>query len=317
MLYALLDTPAAQHVFNEWKKANSETFALPTEFVNGRSENTGVERAITLKQGDGCAICGNVTNFYAATTIGDSERVIMIQLPVCLEHLDEAKSYPSVFSFFASLFHLSIDINSLEKSPNIPDEIDSNHSLDSGCGVSRANRQRMQARKGMASLDVALLLKLAMQNEPLVPSKDLAESLFISSSEVSKSLKRSVESGLLHMVNGEKRVNRSALLEFLVHGFKYVFPPAKGSLVRGVRTATAAEPLKSRFLDSGDPPDVWPCAEGTVRGIAFVPLYKGAPKAALKDARFYGVLALCDAIRGGRTRERNLAIELLEKEFHA
>jgi hypothetical protein len=169
----------------------------------------------------------------------------------------------------------------------------------------------------MQGQDVALLLKLAIQYEHQVPSKDLAESLFLSPSEVSKSLKRSVESGLLHMVNGEKRVNRSALLEFLAHGFKYVFPPAKGSLVRGVPTAAAAEPLKSRFLDSGDPPDVWPYVEGTVRGIAFAPLYKGAPKAALKDPRFYGILALCDAIRGGRTRERNLAIELLGKELHA
>jgi hypothetical protein len=169
----------------------------------------------------------------------------------------------------------------------------------------------------MQGQDVALLLKLVIQNEPQVQSKDLAESLFISPSEVSKSLKRSAESGLLHISNGEKRVNRSALIEFLSHGFKYVFPPAKGSLARGVPTAAAAEPLKSRFLDDGDPPEVWPYVEGKVRGISFAPLYKGAPRAALQDPRFYGVLALCDAIRGGRTRERNLAIELLGKEINA
>jgi hypothetical protein len=169
----------------------------------------------------------------------------------------------------------------------------------------------------MQGQDVALLLKLAIQNEPQVQSKDLAESLFISPSEVSKSLKRSAESGLLHMVNGEKRVNRSGLIEFLSHGFKYVFPPAKGSLARGVPTAAAAEPLKSRFLDDGDPPEVWPYVEGKVRGISFAPLYKGAPKAALQDPRLYAVLALCDAIRGGRTRERNLAIDLLGKEINA
>ena len=169
----------------------------------------------------------------------------------------------------------------------------------------------------MQGQDVALLLKLAILNEPQVPSKDLAEILFISPSEVSKSLKRSVESGLLHIANGEKRVNRTALMEFLSHGFKYVFPPAKGSLTRGVPTAAAAEPLKSRFLDDGDPPEVWPYVEGNMRGISLAPLYKGAPKAALRDPRFYAVLALCDAIRGGRTRERNLAIELLGKEINA
>ena len=106
-------------------------------------------------------------------------------------------------------------------------------------------------------------------------------------------------------------------MEFLSHGFKYVFPPARGSLARGLPTAAAAEPLKSRFLDDGDPPEVWPYVEGKVRGISLVPLYKGAPKAALRDPKFYVVLALCDAIRGGRTRERNLAIELLGKEINA
>jgi len=84
----------------------------------------------------------------------------------------------------------------------------------------------------MQGQDIALLLKLATQNAPQVPPKDLAESLFISPSEVSKSLQRSVKSGLLHIANGEKRVDQSALMEVLSHGFKYVFPPAKGFLAR-------------------------------------------------------------------------------------
>jgi hypothetical protein len=168
----------------------------------------------------------------------------------------------------------------------------------------------------MQGQDIALLLKLATLNEPTVPSKELAASLFISPSEVSKSLKRCVEAGLLYVSGSEKRVNGTALLEFLVHGLKYVFPPVRGSMARGVPTATATEPLKSRLLDDGEPPTVWPYAEGKVRGISIAPLYKAAPKAALLDAKFYCVLALSDAIRSGRTRERNLAIELLEKEIH-
>jgi hypothetical protein len=82
-------------------------------------------------------------------------------------------------------------------------------------------------------------------------------------------------------------------------------------------TAAAAEPLKSRLLEDGEPPTVWPYAEGKVRGISIAPIYKGAPKAALIDPRFYGVLALIDAIRSGKARERNLAIDLLKKEIHA
>lgn len=169
----------------------------------------------------------------------------------------------------------------------------------------------------MQGQDIALLLKLAIQNEPQLPSKSLADSLFISPSEVSKALKRCVDSGLLYISGSEKRVNRSALMEFLSHGLKYAFPPARGSLVRGVPTAAAAEPLKSHFLEDRDPPVVWPYAEGKVRGISLAPLYKGAPKAALRDPKFYSVLALSDAIRSGRTRERSMAVELLGKELNA
>lgn len=168
----------------------------------------------------------------------------------------------------------------------------------------------------MQGQDIALLLKLATLNEPTVPSKELAASLFISPSEVSKSLKRCVGAGLLYVSGPEKRVNRTALLEFLAHGLKYVFPPVRGTMVRGIPTASAAEPLKSRLLDDGEPPTVWPYAEGKVRGISIAPLYKAAPRATLLDAKLYCALALSDAIRSGRTRERNLAIELLEKEIH-
>jgi hypothetical protein len=87
-------------------------------------------------------------------------------------------------------------------------------------------------------------------------------------------------------------------------------------MVRGIPTAAATEPLNALLLDDGEPPTVWQYAEGKVRGISIAPLYKAAPKAALRDAKFYCVLALSDAIRCGRTRERNLAIELLEKEIH-
>jgi DNA-binding transcriptional MocR family regulator len=169
----------------------------------------------------------------------------------------------------------------------------------------------------MQGQDIALLLKLAIADGPVPQSKNLAESLSISPSEVSKAMKRCAEAGLLQIAGREKRVNRSGLMEFLTHGLRYAFPPARGSMVRGVPTGASAAPLKSHFLQEKEPPMVWPSAEGKVRGISLAPLYKGAPKAALGDPKFYSVLALCDAIRGGRTRERNLAVELLGKAINA
>ena len=46
--------------------------------------------------------------------------------------------------------------------------------------------------------------------------------------------------------------------------------------------------------------------------MAFSPLYRTAPIAALRDPAFYEYLALADALRDGRARERKLA----EGELH-
>src|ERR1700721_1079925 len=101
----------------------------------------------------------------------------------------------------------------------------------------------------MVGQDIVILLKLCLLEGPKILAKKLAHELFLSPAEVSNSLNRCKDSGLLYWSDLEKRVNRSALLDFLVYGMRYVFPPKQGTLVRGVPTAAAAEPLKSRFLD--------------------------------------------------------------------
>ena len=108
---------------------------------------------------------------------------------------------------------------------------------------------------------------------------------------------------------------RAALLEFLVHGVKYAFAPERGGLTRGVPTGYAAAPLDKVIAGSSDPPPVCPHAEGKVRGYAFAPLYPTEPAAALRDAALYELLALVDAIRDGRARERSLARQALEKRL--
>jgi hypothetical protein len=105
------------------------------------------------------------------------------------------------------------------------------------------------------------------------------------------------------------------LKEFLVHGVKYAFPVHRGGMVRGMPTAHAAPPLNQDFGESFEPPPVWPDPQGTVRGIEFSPLYKNVPAAARRDPKLYELLALVDAIRDGRTREREIAIRELTKRI--
>ncbi len=166
--------------------------------------------------------------------------------------------------------------------------------------------------------DIFVALKLiALGDEPWSYVR-LAHDLHMSASEANAAVKRGLHAGiLLPPLGGSKSPspNRSALEEFLVHGVKYAFPPDRGELTRGVPTCHAAPPLNSLFVQTSEPPPVWPCAKGKVRGTSFSPLYPSIPEAALADRKLYELLVLVDAIRAGRARERNLAINELVRRL--
>ena len=137
----------------------------------------------------------------------------------------------------------------------------------------------------------------------------------MSASEVHSAVKRLKNSKLLHSSALGEHPNLTAIEEFLIHGVKYSFPEERGKMTRGIPTSYAAEPL-NKLINIGDEPvPVWAFAEGNTRGISVVPLYKTVPKAAIKDPLLYQRLALVDAIRGGRARERNLAEQELQRSL--
>jgi hypothetical protein len=175
------------------------------------------------------------------------------------------------------------------------------------------------------SQDVVVLLKLIASRDGNQRSTyaELSKDLFMSTSQVFRSVKRAEDARLIIAPaispdSGEELprkwlwpFNGGNLKEFLIHGVKYVFPVERGGETRGVPTAEAASPLKQHFLQDFPLPPVWPHAEGAVRGIGFSPLYKNVPQAALRDEKLYELLALVDAIREGRAREREIAIREL------
>ena len=105
---------------------------------------------------------------------------------------------------------------------------------------------------------------------------------------------------------------RRNLLEFLVHGIKYCFPPARGGLTRGIPTSYAGSPLASKFPQGETLPPVWPFSEGMVRGLAFEPLYGSVPLASMSDPSLSELLVLVDAIRDGPARVAAVAAEELK-----
>lgn len=167
----------------------------------------------------------------------------------------------------------------------------------------------MKQHKGMRPHDIPVLLKIvAKEGQPWL-NKDLAAELFISPSEITESLGRSAIAGLID--SAKKKVFTQSLLDFLLHGLRYVFPAITGPLVKGIATAHSA-PVMNKFFSS-DEKYVWPDANGKERGMLIEPLYPGAAKAATADKGFYDLLSLCDVIRVGRVREIKKAEELFLK----
>lgn len=169
----------------------------------------------------------------------------------------------------------------------------------------------MKKHSGMRPHDVVILLKIAAKAGQNWLMKDLAYELGISSSEVSESLNRSVIAGL--MAQDKKRLMQLALLDFLEHGLRYVYPQQPGALKRGMPTAHSAQPLKE-IIDSNEP-YIWPYVNGSVRGQSIEPLHPKVPDACLKDPLFYELVALCDSLRVGKAREKNIAIEELKNRI--
>lgn len=167
----------------------------------------------------------------------------------------------------------------------------------------------------LKSLDLLVSLKIAISGQPSWTYAELGESLGLSASETNQAVRRSLAAGLLvpaHAPDAKPGPMTSSLLEFIRHGIRYAFFEAPGPIRRGMPTAHSAPPLKEILPAADSPPLVWPDPQGESRGQEFRPLYKTVPAASRRDPALYEVLALLDAVRGGRAREKKLALELIE-----
>jgi hypothetical protein len=110
-----------------------------------------------------------------------------------------------------------------------------------------------------------------------------------------------------------KQVYTVSLVEFLQYGIRFVFPQRPGPVVRGVPTAHSVPPLNT--IIRSEESYVWPSARGTVRGHSITPLYKSAVDAVKIDEKLHIYLALVDALRVGKAREKGIAIAELKERI--
>lgn len=166
----------------------------------------------------------------------------------------------------------------------------------------------IMVHNGMRPQDLAVLIKVSISDNNWL-NKDVAKALYISPAEVSYSLQRSAIAGLIDP--SKRKVMKLALLEFIQYGLPYVFPAIKGPITVGIPTAWSSPYMSNKIISKEHL--VWPYAKGTVRGGSILPLYPGAIGAAQSDETLYHVLTLLDVMRIGKVREKEVAIQELER----
>lgn len=161
--------------------------------------------------------------------------------------------------------------------------------------------------------DVVVALKLCLHGARRSYA-DLGRELGLSASEVHAAV---VRLGDARLIDPEtKEIRREALRNFLVHGVPYSFPTRAKEMTRGMPTAWAAPAMSDKLGHSEQLPPVWPDPEGRVQGLSVRPLYPSVPGAARNDPELYHLLALVDALRIGRARERNMAEKEISEQLN-
>lgn len=161
--------------------------------------------------------------------------------------------------------------------------------------------------------DILVALRLALTGRLPGSYAALAQELGMSASEAHAAMRRLEEARLLDPV--EKRIRRSLLRNFIIHGVPYAFAVRMEGMTRGIPTAWAAPAFADEFVAGDQPPPVWPDPEGQVQGLAVKPLYSSAPHAAAKNEKLYVLLASIDALRIGRARERTAAEMKIDEQL--
>ena len=174
--------------------------------------------------------------------------------------------------------------------------------------------------------DVLCLLKICCLSGKQWSFHELSMAIGVSHGEAYNSFQRLKESLLIsekasegrksNMGGAAVRLSAQKFVDFLAHGVPVAFYQRRGPIVRGMLTSSFAPPLCEKLpAEEGAVPLVWPTPNGKARGETLEPLCKSAPTAAAADPRLYELLALVDALRAGRGKERKLALEILEQRL--
>lgn len=164
--------------------------------------------------------------------------------------------------------------------------------------------------------DLVVLLALCTPQGAPDTYDELAGRAGLSKSEAHAAIARLQDAGLVRADAAGFRAVAQAAREAILAGAPWMFPPVRGAATRGVPTAWGIPSLRVHFNVGADAEvPVWPHPDGTSFGPSITPLYRTVPEAAQADPKLHELLALFDALRSGRARERALARSLLQERL--
>lgn len=165
----------------------------------------------------------------------------------------------------------------------------------------------------MQGIDVVVALALASQPSRRWEFAPLARALHVGAATAHRAVGRLIEARLVDA--GDRKVRPRALSDFLAHGLPHVFPAQPGPQALGVPTAHSAPVMADLIASAPGDALVWPSSRGSVRGSSVDPLHGSVVSAALENRELYDLLALVDALRLGRAREKKIARAELERRL--
>lgn len=159
-------------------------------------------------------------------------------------------------------------------------------------------------------LQAGLLVDTALLVPPPEAALGVQEAAVVYRVQARPRRAKAAAGGSASSADNPARVHSRNLAEFAVHGAKYAFSAERLPVSVGVPTSHIAPAFAGVFAPGSDD-WVWPHPNGSVRGQGLEPLHPSVPFAAMQDAKLYEMLALFDALRVGRARERGMALKRL------
>ena len=162
----------------------------------------------------------------------------------------------------------------------------------------------------LRSQDIVIAVKILQMPHSKWSFESLGETIGIGHNQAHLAFKRLIACNLIS--HEFRRPIKNNLVEFLVHGVRYVFPPQWVENTCGIPTAASAPIFEGKLVSNEV--IVWP-AKGYKRlakGRGLMPIHDSAMSASKSDPKCYDILAAIEAVRSGGAREREVASSVVK-----